>query len=169
MQTVAQNCFLIDGEGQPKNSAEAVGRILKFSDDGRFCRTRFDLSAAYPMLTKAERTLKFDREALTLELEDRIVAEQPVTVDFRLHSYAKPETAENGAVTLKRGCGEVVLEVTSADPAAFGWTDRFVYPEGGTELPPRRDLPYESHLNWRFSPARERVIRARFRMFLHNA
>lgn len=168
-QTVAQNCFLINGKGQPKNSADAVGDILEFSDDGRLCRARFDLAAAYPMLTKAERTLVFDREALTLELEDRIVAAQPVAVDFRLHSYAKPGTAADGAVTLRRGSREVILQVTSADPAVFGWTDRFVYPEGGTELPPRRELPYETHLNWRFSAARERVIKARFRMLVHNA
>lgn len=166
MQTVAQNCFLIDGAGQPKDSADAVGEILEFSDDGRICRTRFDLTAAYPTLLRAERTLVFDRENLTLALEDRIEAEHEAAVDFRLHSYAKPETAPDGTITLRRGGGEVALRVSSSDRGTFTWTDRFVYPEGGEEFPPLRRLPDEYHLNWRFPPARRRLIRAEFRMSL---
>lgn len=165
VQTVAQNCFLIDGTGQLKHSADAVGKILDFSDDGRFCRAHFDLGAAYPMLRRAERTLVFDREALTLELEDRIEADSEVAVDFRLHSYAKPESAPDGMVTLRRAPGETALAVASETGAGeFTWTDRFVYPEDGHELPPQRDLLPEYHLNWHFAPARSRVIRASFRM-----
>ena len=159
VQTVAQNCILIDGEGQQKHSAEAVGKILEFSDNGTLCRTVFDLSAAYPMLQEYRRTLIFHRDTLQIEVADELSADHDVSVDFRLHSYAMPEETASG-VRLYRAPGTAWVNVSGG---AFRWTDRYRYPDdGGTEAAPNGNRPMvtQYHLNWNFPPARQHRITA---------
>ncbi len=161
-QTVAQNCFMVDGKGQQKHSAEAVGKILEFRDEGKRCIARFDLGAAYPMLKKAIRELVFDREKLTLDVTDELEADRPVTIDWRLHSYARPEV-NGAAVRLERAPGraEITLRTDGAAVPVPTWTDRFVYPDdSATEIPPKRDLLDQYHLNWRFAPAAKLTVKA---------
>ena len=163
-QTVGHNCILADGKGQPKDSAEAVGVILDFQDDGRLCRAEFDLSAAYRMLTNYTRTLEFDREALLLRVTDELEAPGETVIDFRLHSYARP-AAEKELVRLSRfpASAEIRLRST-AGTGTFSWTDRFRHPGGGPEYPLGRQLCNQYHLNWRFPACRRLRIDAEFRI-----
>lgn len=167
MQTVAQNCILVDGRGQRKGSAEAVGRILEFGDDGAEATALFDLSAAYPMLKSYRRRLVFNRMLLSCKVVDEIAAEEPVVIDWRLHSYSEPRLTGN-RVVIERGTGRVEFEVNSSLGKGFRTvTDRFEYPAGsGTGVEPKRKLLRQFHQNWQFPAAKELRITADFEVSL---
>ena len=169
-QTIAQNCVLIDGAGQPRDDADAFGTILDFRDDGNVASTVFDLARCYAGLTEYRRELRFDRAGGVLTVTDTIAAPQPVTADFRLHSYAKPEqTAEGVAVVRERGRAVIAVACDAGEPV-YSMTDRFIGPDGGEELAPagRRPMPDEYHLNWRCPRAARLVITARIRAELRQ-
>ena len=152
-QTVAQNCLLVDGQGQAKHSAEAIGKLLGFDENGAI----FDLAAAYPMLTAYRRTLSFDRETLRIRVVDELAAPTAAVVDFRLHSYAEPERDADGGVRLRRGPAAATVRVTG--DAEYTQSDRYCY--NGREFPPGpRPGIRQYHMNWRFPAARALRIEA---------
>lgn len=150
VQTVAHNCILIDGVGQRKNSAEAVGVILEFTGSV----AKFDLTAAYPMLTRYLRTLEFDRERLIVRVIDELEAPHPVVVDFRLHSYARPEGGGD-RVRLSRPPG--AAEIRVAGQAEYTCCDHYCYGDLTSAPGPRRGVE-QYHMNWRFPAAAKHRI-----------
>ena len=142
-QTVAHNCILIDGVGQEKNSAEAIGVIESFDGDTAV----FDLSPAYPMLKRYRRTLSFDRAAGVMKVLDELESEREATVDFRLHSYSEPVLLADGRVKIERG--GAVAEITPPG-GEYSMTDLYEY--GGVSYTPgeRHHGFKQYHMNWRF-------------------
>ncbi len=169
-QTIAQNCFLIDGVGQQNFSADAFGRLLSYGSEGNRSQVVMDLSPAYPALTRAERTLVFtacSEDTAILELRDIIEAEHPVALDWRLHSYtAKPEQ-DGEFLLLKRETGTVRFQIHET-PESYWMNDRYQFPLDGPDLSPsvQRELPTQYHLNWHFAPATRHIITATFLIHL---
>ena len=139
-QTVAHNCLMINGQGQPRNVAEAVGVIQSF--DGN--TAVMDLSGVYPMLTSYCRTVTFDRETGTVTLVDELTAPEKVTVDFRLHSNYEPVRLANGNVVVESDGNRA--EITAS--GEYSMTDIYEY-NGYVSRPGERHHFKQYHMNWR--------------------
>jgi len=100
-ETRAHNAILIDGVGQPKNSMESRGKILYCRDDGEVKETQLDLSDAYAMLTRWERTIRLQNGLVTVI--DEIDADHDVTVTYPLHTLSKPLADGNDVVIERNG------------------------------------------------------------------
>ena len=139
-QTVAHNCLMIDGEGQPRNEADAFGVIQSF--DGN--TAVIDLSKVYPMLTSYCRTITFDREKGVVTLIDELTAPKKVTVDFRLHSNYIPQQLANGNVAVESDGYRA--EITAS--GEYSMTDVYEY-NGYISRPGERHHFKQYHMNWR--------------------
>ena len=167
-QTVAANCILVDGCGQKKESAEATGRIEPELENGDVSRLKLHLEPAYPMLTKYLRTLVFNHVTGVLVVTDEIEADHPVSVDWRLHADTAPQR-EGEEFRIGDARCFVRFAVTGPEEPEFTVGDRYSYPNGSTgEAVPRRERGRQFHLNWRFAPRRELVVRAEFHIFVEE-
>lgn len=145
-QTVAHNCLMIDGVGQPRLNADAVGIIREF--DGN--TVVMDLSGVYPMLTSYCRTITFDREKGTVTLTDELTAPKKVTVDFRLHSNYEPKQLANGNVLVEKDGYRA--EICTA--GEYSMTDAYEY-NGYVSRPGERHHFKQYHMNWRTADVQE--------------
>ncbi|MBQ8310061.1 MAG: heparinase II/III family protein [Clostridia bacterium] len=121
-ETRAHNAILIDGEGQPKNSMESRGKILFCRDDGDVKEARLDLSAAYAMLTRWERTIRVTEGLVTVI--DEIDADRDVTVTYPLHALSTP-IADGNNVVIKRNGVALRVEPQGTDLTLAKITDQF--------------------------------------------
>ena len=161
-QTVAANCFLIDGEGQKKNSPEATGWMETELEREDVSRIVMHLEEAYPMLERCTRTLIFNHRTGALTVTDEIRAAKPVAPDWRLHSYAAPEP-DGAGFRIVRPAGILRFEVRGPGEAVYSAGNRYCYPNGAAEeTVPCREREPQWHMNWRFAPAKEFVIEAVF-------
>ena len=161
-QTVAANCFLIDGEGQQKNSPGATGWMETELEREDVSRIVMHLEEAYPMLERCTRTLIFNHRTGALTVTDEIRAAKPVAPDWRLHSYAAPEPDGTG-FRIVRPAGILRFEVRGPGEAVYSAGNRYCYPNGAAEeTVPCREREPQWHMNWRFAPAKEFVIEAVF-------
>lgn len=145
-QTVAHNCLMIDGEGQPRMDASAVATLSSF--DGT--TAVMDLSGVYPMLTSYCRTITYDRESGTVKVIDEVTAPKKVTVDFRLHSNYEPQLLANGNVLV--ACGGNRAEITAS--GEYSMTDIYEY-NGYISRPGERHHFKQYHMNWRTADVQE--------------
>ena len=161
-QTVAANCFLIDGEGQKKNSPEATGWMETELEREDVSRIVMHLEEAYPMLERCTRTLIFNHRTGALTVTDEIRAAKPVAPDWRLHSYVAPEP-DGAGFRIVRPAGILRFEVRGPGEAVYSAGNRYCYPNGAAEeTVPCREREPQWHMNWRFAPAKEFVIEAVF-------
>lgn len=121
-ETRAHNAILIDGVGQPKNSMESRGKILYCRDDGEVKEARLDLSDAYAMLTRWERTVRLQNGLVTVT--DEIDADHDVTVTYPLHALSKP-MADGNDVTVARNGVLLRISPQNGDLTLREITDRF--------------------------------------------
>jgi len=98
--TKAHNAILIDGAGQETFSMNSRGKILSCTDDGVKKTARLDLSPAYPMLQKWERTITLCGKCITVT--DEIEADHDVIVTQPLHTLSAP-TSDGNTVHVERG------------------------------------------------------------------
>ncbi|MDD4817877.1 MAG: DUF4962 domain-containing protein [Victivallaceae bacterium] len=147
-QTIAANCALIDGAGQPTDSPEATAAFTDFAGE----HFTADLSAAYGSAISYERRFRFDRKNLVIEVRDAIAARRPVIVSWLLHSYASPEILADGAFVIRRP--GAVLRGKVTPETALSVSDRFTVPCPG--------LPDQYHMTWIFPAAERHEIIARF-------
>ena len=161
-QTVAANCFLIDGEGQKKNSPEATGWMETELEREDVSRIVMHLEEAYPMLERCTRTLIFNHRTGALTVTDEIRAAKPVAPDWRLHSYVAPEP-DGAGFRIVRPAGILRFEVRGPGEAVYSAGNRYCYPNGAAEeTVPCREREPQWQMNWRFAPAKEFVIEAVF-------
>lgn len=84
-QTLAHNCLLIGGRGQPPRSAQAVATIRLFEDDGRDALVRLDLGNAYGSQLSYERTALFIRPGIIV-IADWVTLSEAEEVEWRVHT-----------------------------------------------------------------------------------
>ncbi|MCQ2431538.1 MAG: heparinase II/III-family protein [Clostridia bacterium] len=98
--TKANNAILVDGVGQDFHNFTHTGKILSCGMENGVRKTVLDLSASYPMLTHWYRTFSMTDDR-TVIVEDDILAPEPVTVTYPLHTLSAPEKVGE-TVSVKR-------------------------------------------------------------------
>lgn len=111
--TRAHNAILVDGEGQPSRSMLPTGKILFCKEENGIKTAKLDMSAAYEKLTCWTRTFTLTED--TLQIDDHIEANEPVTITYPLHTLVLPSVQdniltverENVTLTVKPAAGEL--------------------------------------------------------------
>jgi len=125
--TKANNCILVDGQGQKIRSAAAVGAIIDFKDTAGYSYVAGDATPAYMgRLNKWVRRILFLRPGLFLLL-DEIEAPKPSQYQWLMHAFEKMEIHGNRVTSHRRGA---TLNVTLACSLGlnFEQTDQFDTP-----------------------------------------
>jgi len=125
--TKANNCILVNGEGQEIRSAEATGSIIDFKDAAGYSYVAGDATPAYVgRLSKWVRHILFLRPGLFLLLDE---IEAPTSSKYRwlLHAFEKMEIRASQVTSRRRGA---TLDVTLAcsDGLNLTQTDQFDTP-----------------------------------------
>jgi hypothetical protein len=144
--TRANNCILVNGQGQTVRSAQAQGKIVRFEDAAGHTYVAGDATAAYEgKLESWVRHILFLRPGVFLLLDD-IAAPQPSHFQWLLHTFEKMDI-QGTRVTSRRK--QAVLEVSLACPRGLdlSQTDQFDTPYNHG-IPPayHRDKPRHWHL-----------------------
>lgn len=87
--TKAHNAILVDGVGQKYGDFRQTGKILACGEENGERTVVLDLTRAYPMLEKWQRTFRI-KDQKTVVIEDVIKADHPVVVTYPLHMLSKP-------------------------------------------------------------------------------
>ncbi len=128
-QTKANNCVLVNGEGQVVRSIEARGRIVAFQHEQTLTYVCGEAAEAYGgKLKRFLRHVLFLRPGLFVVL-DELAAPAPARFDWLLHAIDKMQMNEAArSVTATRGgaCLEVRLECEAGQ--GFHLTDVFDMP-----------------------------------------
>jgi hypothetical protein len=109
--TKANNCILVDGQGQKIRSADAAGAIIDFKDAAGYSYVAGDATPAYMgKLDKWVRRILFLRPGLFLLL-DEIEAQTTSQYQWLLHAFEKMEIQGSQVTSRRRGA---TLDVTLA-------------------------------------------------------
>ncbi len=101
--TKANNCILVDGQGQKIRSADAIGRIIDFKDVTGYSYVAGDATPAYMgKLDKWIRHILFLRPGLYLLL-DEIEAPRSSQYQWLLHAFEEMEIHDNRVTSRRRG------------------------------------------------------------------
>jgi len=124
--TKANNCILVDGQGQKIRVADG-GAIVDFKDTAGYSYVAGDATAAYVgKLNKWIRRILFLRPGLFLIL-DEIEAPTPSRYQWMLHAFEKMEIKGN-TVTSRRRNATLDVNLACADGLKLMRTDQFDTP-----------------------------------------
>jgi hypothetical protein len=135
--TKANNCILVDGQGQKIRSADATGKIIDFKDAAGYSYVAGDATPAYMgRLNKWVRRILFLRPGLFLLL-DEIEATKPSQYQWLLHAFEKMEIHGDQLTSRRR---QAMLDVTLACSLGLNLsqTDQF-------DTPYNHDIPKAYH------------------------
>ncbi len=135
--TKANNCVLVNGEGQVIREGKASGRITAFEERPRISYVVGDAAAAYMgKLPRFDRHILFLRPGLFLVLDD-LEATAPSRFQWKLHAFEEMEIDDSRAVSRRDGA---VLDVHLSSEVGLGLsqTDRF-------DTPFNHDIPEQFH------------------------
>ncbi len=162
--TQAHNCILVNGEGQKRESHEAVGEILTCTEKEGVYTAALDLSKAYPMLEKYVRHLTMDEKACTFTVEDDVYADEPVQIDWLLHSLSQPKEhmvdaaeckSENVYVSIQRNGIRLDVHPESGLDVHANISDKFgVDVNEGEPEAYHVTMPTQYHMTWRTAKAK---------------
>lgn len=150
-QTIAHNCLLIGGQGQPAGSHRTTGRIEYLRDEGAWAMTSLDLAGAYPQLRHYRRQLLFVRPGLIL-VHDDLSAGEPVEIAWLAHSLSAP-TIAGQTVRIARAPASLEMQLFGApgESLSFAWTDQFNVDTVGpleAALHAKMRHPLQYHMTW---------------------
>jgi hypothetical protein len=155
-QTKANNCVLVDGQGQVVRDPEAKGRIADFRHQRALTYVCGDAAAAYgKRLTRSLRHVLFLRPGVFLVLDD-LAAPQPAQFSWLLHALEKMQVdADRGCVMSSRGGATLEVCLHSPTGLVFDQTDAFdtPYNEGN---PPEYHEQVQNQ--WHFRARTERRV-----------
>jgi len=125
--TKANNCILVDGQGQKIRSAAANGAIVDFRDAPGYSYVAGDATPAYVgKLEKWVRRILFLRPGLFLLL-DEIVAPTPSQYQWMLHAFEKMEIKDNTILSRRKGA-TLSVRLACQQGMVLSQTDRFDTP-----------------------------------------
>jgi hypothetical protein len=123
----ANNCILVNGEGQVLRSDKASGNIVKFEDEKSYTYLLGDATPAYGgNLNKCLRHVLFLRPGIFLML-DELEAPQEANFQWMLHALEEMKIKENRIIS-KRKDARLTSWVSSTDGVMISQTDRFDTP-----------------------------------------
>jgi len=125
--TKANNCVLVNGEGQVIRDAKANGRIAAFEDRKGLTYLMGDAAPAYMgKLLRCDRHILFLRPGLFLVLDD---LEAPSTSRYQwmLHAFEEMELGEAQAISRRDGA-TLDVRLSSPEGLTLSQTDRFDTP-----------------------------------------
>ncbi len=123
----ANNCILVDDQGQTIRSAAASGSIIDFKDTAGYTYVAGDATPAYMgKLKRWVRHILFLRPGLFLLL-DEIVAPQPSRYQWMLHAFDKMDVGGN-RVTSRRKGATLDVHLAASNELFLSQTDQFDTP-----------------------------------------
>lgn len=146
--TKANNCVLVNGEGQVIRSSKAKGHIAKFEDEKGLSYVLGDATPAYMgKMDKFYRHILFLRPGLFLMLDD-LEAPEPAMFQWMLHAFEEMKLDSSvGRIISRRD--DAVLDVYLRSPAGIvlSQTDQFDTPYN-TGIPEdyHKDMPNHWHV-----------------------
>lgn len=128
-QTKANNCILVDGEGQAVRDYEAVGKIVNFKDDERYAYVSGDATPAYKgRLSRFVRHILFLRPDIFIIYDD-LRADRPAAFSWLLHSYEPPRIDMGGQIiNIRRGGAHLWAKLFATTELKFQHADQFDTP-----------------------------------------
>ena len=146
--TKANNCVLVNGEGQVIREARANGRIAEYRHQRAITYVQGDAAAAY-----GGKLRRFLRHVLFLRpgafvVADELEAPEPAKFQWLLHAFEKMEMDEGaGRVASTRRGASLEARLHCAPGLGFAQTDQFDTPvnEGNPPEYRRDDLPNHWH------------------------
>jgi len=146
--TKANNCVLVNGEGQVIRNAKANGKIMAFEDQPGWSYVAGDATAAYMgKMRRFHRHILFLRPGLFLLLDD-LEAPEAATFQWMLHAFEEMELDESGGRVVSRR-EDARLDVYLQSPAgiALSQTDIFDTPyNAGIPEDYHRDMANHWHV-----------------------
>ena len=146
--TVAHNCVLIDGVGQPTRIHTATGAITAFENSERFATTTVDITPAYPQSKRYIRKFAFIRPGLVL-VHDAIDTAKPAAFSWLAHGLSKP-TDNDGVIAIDRAPASLKMVVLHPETRpAYSMTDKFgVDLNEGVNPANHVTFPTQYHMRW---------------------
>jgi len=125
--TKANNCILVNGEGQTIRSAAASGAIVDFKDRPGYSYVAGDATPAYVgKLKNWTRRILFLRPGLFLLL-DEITAPNPSQFQWMLHAFEKMDIADNRIIS-RRKSAQLDVHLACPQGLTLTQTDQFDTP-----------------------------------------
>jgi hypothetical protein len=122
--TRANNCVLVNGEGQVIRKAEANGRLIAFEDRKGYTYVAGDAAAAYMgKVTRFDRHILFLRPGLFLLLDD-LKAPKPVRYQWMLHALEQMKL-DGPRVVSNRGGAQLEVILKCPTGLRLSQTDQF--------------------------------------------
>jgi len=146
--TKANNCVLVNGEGQVIRSAKASGCITVFEDRKGLSYVAGDAAAAYMgTMRRFDRHILFLRPGLFLLLDD-LEAPEPSRFQWMLHAFEEMEVDPRvGRIVSRRNGATLDVRLRSPAGLSFSQTDVFDTPyNAGTPEAFREDRPNHWHV-----------------------
>jgi hypothetical protein len=144
--TKANNCVLVNGEGQVIRSAKANGRLVAFEDHKGLSYVCGDAAPAYMgKLTQCDRHILFLRPGLFLILDD-LAAPEDATFQWMLHAFDRMTLGEGQVISRRDGA---LLDVRLSCPMGLtlSQTDQFDTPfNAGIPEQFHKDKPNHWHV-----------------------
>ena len=135
--TKANNCVLVNGEGQVIREGKANGRVAAFEDHARMTYVVGDAAAAYMgKLVRFDRHILFLRPGLFLVLDD-LEASEPSRFQWMLHAFEEMEI-DGDRVVSRRGDAMLDVRLRSTGGMDLSQTDQF-------DTPFNHDIPEQFH------------------------
>lgn len=158
-QTKANNCILVNGEGQVVRSPAAQGRIAAFRHQKVLTYVAGDAARAYGGKLKTFlRHVVFLRPGL-LAVLDELESPQPAEYRWLLHALERMETDESRrVVTARRGGAQLQVRLSCEEGLVFSQTDQFDTPYNEGNPPEyREERPNQWHFTARTAQAARRT------------
>ncbi|MBZ0256355.1 heparinase II/III family protein, partial [bacterium] len=119
------NTVTVNGQGQKKHSASAVGEILEFSTSDKIDYVAGEASNAYDgKLDRFTRRILFIKPDAVL-IYDTLEAPQPSTFDWRLHAVNEMMIENQHDILAKNGDVECSVDFLWPNELALSQTDKF--------------------------------------------
>ena len=118
--TAAHNALLFNGVGQPTFSMESRGKIVEADEAQK--RVLLDMSEAYPNINLWQREITLSGDTVTVR--DTVEADEPVSVDYLLHSLSEP-IADRNSLVIERGGKTMTVTPLSDELVLSDVTDAF--------------------------------------------
>jgi hypothetical protein len=147
-ETVAHNCVLVDGKGQPSRDFSATGSIETFENHEKFATTSVDITPSYGQTKLYRRKYALIRPGLVL-VHDFIETEKPSSYAWLAHSLSKP-TDNDGVIAIDRAPASLRMVLLHPDTRPqYSMTDRFgVDVNEGVPKANHVSFPDQFHMRW---------------------
>ncbi|MEM6405137.1 MAG: heparinase II/III family protein [Pseudomonadota bacterium] len=144
--TRANNCILVNGEGQPIQNATATGKIVAFQSYDAMDYVAADATAAYQgRLLRWQRHVLFLKPGIIVMLDD-LEAPAPSHFEWLLHSFEKMQINDN-QIIINRKTASLSTSLFCPAGLTLSQKNQFDPPYNtGLEKSKHRTLPNQWHL-----------------------